>query len=85
MTTSDTQWQGMAISANFHFFRITEEPKTKHPKENSLNIEENLEELIVLTLTKLNDFFLGRFRLPRIHMRFSMNIYKDEGKKIRVK
>ena len=85
MTTSDTQSQRMAISANFHFFRIREEPKTKHSKENSLNIKENLEELIVLTQTKPNDFFLGRFRLRCIHMRFPMNIYKDEGKKFRGK
>ena len=34
----------MVISANFPFSRIREETTTKHPKENSLNIKEDLEE-----------------------------------------
>ena len=34
----------MAISANSSFFRIREESTTKHPKENSLNLKEDLEE-----------------------------------------
>ena len=34
----------MITSANFHFFRIREEPITKHPKENPLNLEEDLKE-----------------------------------------
>ena len=34
----------MVISANFPFFRIREEPTTKHPKVNSLNLKEDLEE-----------------------------------------
>ena len=42
MTTSDKEWQRGTISANFSFFQIREEPTTKHPKENSLNIEEDL-------------------------------------------
>ena len=32
----------MTISANFSFFQIREEPTTKHPKENSLDLEEDL-------------------------------------------
>ena len=42
MTTSDKEWQRVTISANFSFFQIREEPTTKNPKENSLNIEEDL-------------------------------------------
>ena len=33
----------MAISANSSFFRIREETVTKHPKEISLNLKEDLE------------------------------------------
>ena len=46
MTTSDNEWQRVVqrvtISANFSFFHIREEPTTKNPKENSLNIEQDL-------------------------------------------
>ena len=42
--TSDNVWQQVAIWANFPFFHTREEPTTKHPKGNSLNIEEDLEE-----------------------------------------
>ena len=42
MTTSDNEWQRGTISASFSFFRKREEATTKHPKENSLNIEEDL-------------------------------------------
>ena len=31
----------MVISANFPFFRIREKPTTKHPKENSSNLDRN--------------------------------------------
>ena len=44
-TTSDNEWQRVTTSdilANFPFFQIRKEPTTKHPKENSLNIEEDL-------------------------------------------
>ena len=42
-TMSDNEWQPVTISANFSFFfQIREEPKTKHPKRNSLNLEEDL-------------------------------------------
>ena len=45
-TTNDNEWykewQRVTISANFYFFQIRKEPSTKHPKENSLNIEEDL-------------------------------------------
>ena len=41
MTKSDNEWQRVTISANFSFFQIREEPTTKHPEENSLNIEED--------------------------------------------
>ena len=39
---NDNEWQQVTISANFSFFQIREEATTKHPKENSLNIEEEL-------------------------------------------
>ena len=42
MTTSDNEWQQVTISTIFSFFQIREEATTKHPKENSLNIEEDL-------------------------------------------
>ena len=41
-TTNDNEWQRVTISANFSFFQIRQEPTTKHSKENSLNIEEDL-------------------------------------------
>ena len=43
VATSDKEWQRVAILAN-SFFLIREESTTKHPKENSLNIKEDLEE-----------------------------------------
>ena len=43
VTTNDNEWQRGTISAIFFFFfQIREEATTKHPKENSLNIEEEL-------------------------------------------
>ena len=46
VTTNDNEWQQVVqrvtISANFSFFQIREEPTTKHPTENSLNIETDL-------------------------------------------
>ena len=39
VTTNDSEWQPVTISANF-FFQIRQEATTKHPKENSLNIED---------------------------------------------
>ena len=44
MTTNDNELQRMTISANSSFFRIREESTTKHPKENPLNLKEDLEE-----------------------------------------
>ena len=44
VTTNDNELQPVVISANFTFFRIRVEPTTKYPKENSLNLEEDLEE-----------------------------------------
>ena len=43
-TMSDNEWQQVTIVANFSFFffQIREEPTTKHSKENSLNLEEDL-------------------------------------------
>ena len=45
MTTSDNEWQRattLTILANFSFFfQIREKATTKHPKENSLNLEED--------------------------------------------
>ena len=43
-TTCDNQWQRVAISANFYFFQIRQEPTTKHMKEN---LEEDLEEGLI--------------------------------------
>ena len=42
VTTNNNEWQRVTISANFSFFQIREEFTTKHPKENSLNLEEAL-------------------------------------------
>ena len=43
-TTSDNECQQVTIPANFLilFFQIKEEPTIKHPKENFLNLEEDL-------------------------------------------
>ena len=45
-TTSVSKWQ--LVKTNFLFFKIREEPTTKHIKENSLNLEENLEEELLI-------------------------------------
>ena len=39
-TANVDKWQGVVILANFpfFFFWIREDPATKHPKENSLNL-----------------------------------------------
>ena len=37
VTTNENEWQRVTISAKF--FQIREDPTTKHPKENSLNIK----------------------------------------------
>ena len=53
MTTSDKEWQRVVqqVATNdnewpfrliFLFFQIREEPTTKHPKENSINLEDDL-------------------------------------------
>ena len=42
VTTNGNEWQGVTILTNFSFSQIREEPTTKHPKENSLNVEEDL-------------------------------------------
>ena len=39
VTTNDNEWPFRLI---FLFFQVREEPTTKHPKENSLNLEEDL-------------------------------------------
>ena len=45
-TTTNNEWQGMTMSDYFAkffgFFR--EEPTNRHPQENPLNLEEDLEE-----------------------------------------
>ena len=43
-TTSDNEWQRVAISANSSVFQIREESTTKDLKENSLNPKEEVEE-----------------------------------------
>ena len=40
VTTNDNEWQRVVIPTNFPFFRATEEPTTKQPKESSLNLKE---------------------------------------------
>ena len=40
--TSDKECQRVIIPANFTFLQIKEEPTTKHPNENFLNLEEDL-------------------------------------------
>ena len=45
-TTSDSKWQ--LVKTNFLFLKIREEPTTKHIKENSLNLEEDLEEELLI-------------------------------------
>ena len=46
MITSDNEWynewQRVTILANFSFCQVREEPTTKQPKENYLNLEEDL-------------------------------------------
>ena len=45
VTTSDNEWQQVTTSDHFgwfSFFEIREEPTIKHPKENYLNLEEDL-------------------------------------------
>ena len=46
VTTNDNEWykewQRVTISVNFSFFQIRGEPTTKHPRENSLNLNEDL-------------------------------------------
>ena len=44
MTASDSKW---SFWLTFPFFRITEELTTMHPKENSLNTAEDLEERLL--------------------------------------
>ena len=43
VTTNDIEWQKAVISANFPFFSENKRTTTKHLKENSLNLEEDLE------------------------------------------
>ena len=47
VTTNDNEWQGVTILTNFSFFQIREEPTTKYPKENSLNIEEGIWRMVI--------------------------------------
>ena len=47
VTTNNNKWQRVAISANFSFLQIREEPSTKHPKQNSLNLQEDFEEVLL--------------------------------------
>ena len=47
ITMIHNEWQRVVILANFAFFRIREEPTTIHPKENSLNIKDYLEERLL--------------------------------------
>ena len=44
VTANDNKWQRVAILSNSSFLRIREKPNTKHPKEDSLNLKEGLEE-----------------------------------------
>ena len=57
-TTSDNEWQRVIGNDNewynewqfqliFLFFQIKQEPTTKHPKENFLNLEEDLWRMLI--------------------------------------
>ena len=47
MTTNDKEWQRLVTLANFSYSRIKEEPATMRTKENSLNIQEDLEKRLL--------------------------------------
>ena len=52
-TANVDKWQGVVILANIpfffsFFFWIREEPTTKQPKENSLNLKEDLEKGLLI-------------------------------------
>ena len=47
VTMNENEWQRVVISENFSVFRIGKKPTTKHPKENSSNLEEKLEKGIL--------------------------------------
>ena len=44
MTANDEEGQEVIISAIFIFIQIRQQPSTKHLKENTLNLEEDLAE-----------------------------------------
>ena len=45
MATSDNEWYNeLLFWLIFFIFRIREEPSIRHPKDNLLNLEEDLEE-----------------------------------------
>ena len=44
MTANDEEGQEVIISAIFIFIQIRQQPSTKHLKENTLNLEEDLPE-----------------------------------------
>ena len=46
-TTSGNEWQWVVISVNFNFFE-REESSNRHPKENPLNFEDDLEEDLLI-------------------------------------
>ena len=61
VTTNNNEWQGVAISANSSFFWIREESNTKHPKENRLNLKEDLEEKRDIELRAEQSFYENGF------------------------
>ena len=78
-TTNDKEWQRVVqrVTANdyewplrliFLFFQIREEPTTKHPQENSLNLEEDL-------------WFFNWIKSRNKHPRRHINIKKQELQK----
>ena len=75
MTMNKNEWKRMIILANFSFARVIKEPTTLHTKENSFNIEDNLE--WDNRINRRNS--LVPTILINIHLRFAMKIYPGEG------
>ena len=48
VATNANEWQWVVISANFFFFLEREESSNRHPKENSLNLEDDPEEDLLI-------------------------------------
>ena len=51
VTANNNEWERVVILINFLFCRMREDITTKHPKVNSLNFEEDLEEELLRVQT----------------------------------